>query len=380
MVVLDITANAGGMALQNEATMQWSTGSIARQTAPVGVIEPQLDMEKTVDIPVATPGLLLTYRMRIFHTGASGLDAYDVVITDTLPAGVIYVPGSLQFVTGSGTAPDALDDAATDPVTGQPALRAVWNTLPLGGESTIQFTALFGTVLPGVVVVNTASTEWTSLPGQVPALPDTYLSEFNRPYSHERRYDPLYPADVYRVTSTVNVAAPALPETGFAPGRMTNLPFQTTQNRYADFGGLRLEIPKLRQNLPVVGVPIIGKGWDLTWLWNKAGYLEGTAYPGAAGNSVITAHVYLSNGLPGPFVNLSGLRWGDQIILHTGGQRYVYAVRSVARILPSDNTVLHHEEYSWLTLLTCQGYNEDSRTYGYRTVVRAVLMRIEAGS
>jgi LPXTG-site transpeptidase (sortase) family protein len=379
-VVLDIAANVRGVSLSNSATMQWATGHITRQTPPVRIIESDLGLEKSVDHPMAAPGMPLIYRVRIYHTGNSQLDAYDVTINDILPEGVAYVPGSLSFVTGSGTPPNLLDDTGIDPGTGHPIIHAVWNTLALGQQSTIEFIADFGDNLPKTKIVNTAGAEWTSLPGSVPAPPATYLSIYNQQFSHERRYDPLNPADRYRVTSAVTVTALSLPDTGFAPGRVTSLPPQTSNKRYAYLGGLLLEIPKLNQNLPVVGVPITNNGWDLTWLWDQAGYLTGTAYPGSAGNSVITAHVYLSNGLPGPFVNLGTLRWGDRIILLGGGQRFIYEVRENTRVLPTDITPFRHEENPWLTLITCQDYNWFSNSYRYRTVVRAVLIAVEAGS
>ena len=41
---------------------------------------------------------------------------------------------------------------------------------------------------------------------------------------------------------------------------------------------------------------------------------------------VLTAHVYLANGLPGPFANLNELKYGDQIIIHAYGQRDIWCV------------------------------------------------------
>jgi LPXTG-site transpeptidase (sortase) family protein len=375
-VVLDVLANAGGVSLANDATMQWSAGSVSRQTSPVTIVEPDLGLEKTVDIPLAAPNMVLTYQIRIFHNPGSQLPAYDAVINDVLPDDVTYVPGSLSFVTGSGVTPTALDDTAVDPTTGNLVMRASWDEIPLGQESTVQFQVTFGPVPAGSAVVNTAAAEWTSLPGDVPAPPDTYLSAYNQPYSHERRYDPLYPADVYQVVSSASVTALSLPDTGFAPDKTTILPAQPAEKRYARLGNLRLSIPRLDQDLPIVGVPLTNDGWDLTWLWDQAGYLEGTAFPGTAGNSVLTAHVYLPDGLPGPFANLNTLRWGDRIILTVDGQRYFYEVRANTSVLPSDNSPFRHEETPWLTLVTCHGYDSWQDTYRYRQVVRAVLVEI----
>ncbi|MBN2085466.1 MAG: DUF11 domain-containing protein, partial [Anaerolineales bacterium] len=376
VVVLDTIANIREVTLANEALMQWTSGSIRRQTAPVRIIESDLGLEKTVDRPSATPWMVLTYQIRIFHTGVSQLAAYDAVINDILPDDLTYVPGSLSFVSGSGVAPTFLDDTAIDPGTGNLVMRAEWDALPLGQEATIQFQVTFGPIPAGSSVVNTASAEWTSLPLDVPAPPATYLSAFNQPYSHERRYDPLNPADVYRVSSDVSVGLLSLPETGFAPDIVKDLPSQPAEKEYAKLGDLRIQIPRLNKNLLVVGIPITADGWDLTWLWDQAGYLEGTAFPGTAGNSVITAHVYLPNGLPGPFANLNTLRWGDQIYLSFNGQRYIYEVRTNTSVAPADTSSFRHEELPWLTLVTCLGYDPHLDTYRYRQVARAVLIEV----
>ncbi len=62
-----------------------------------------------------------------------------------------------------------------------------------------------------------------------------------------------------------------------------------------------------------MGIPLQNGTWDLTWLSRQAGWLEGTAYPTLDGNSVLTAHVYLPNGQPGPFIDLGKLSWGQEI-------------------------------------------------------------------
>jgi LPXTG-site transpeptidase (sortase) family protein len=117
--------------------------------------------------------------------------------------------------------------------------------------------------------------------------------------------------------------------------------------------------------------------WDLTWLSNQAGYLQGTAFPTWNGNSAITAHVYLSNGKPGPFVSLNTLKWGDEVIVHAFGKQYVYQVRDNQRVTPTDMSVFRHEEKPWVTLITCQGYNEATGKYQYRVAVHAVLIRVD---
>ncbi|HTX79119.1 MAG TPA: sortase, partial [Longilinea sp.] len=171
---------------------------------------------------------------------------------------------------------------------------------------------------------------------------------------------------------------PMLPATGFAPGVQTVLPVRPSAEADIKEIGLTLDIPDLKVNVPIEGVPLTDHGWDLTWLGNEVGYLDGTAFPTWTGNSVITGHVYLANGKPGPFVDLDQLQWGDQIIVHASwGQDYVYEVRSVREVAPDDLSILKHEDQSWLTLVTCQGYDQRTNSYQKRLMVRAVLVSIK---
>jgi LPXTG-site transpeptidase (sortase) family protein len=181
-------------------------------------------------------------------------------------------------------------------------------------------------------------------------------------------------------TDTVKIGNPSdkadvLPATGFAPDIFTALPLQPKNMAYAS-QDMTVEIPRLGVSMPVVGVPQVDKQWDVTWLGNQAGWLNGTAFPTWAGNSVITGHVYLSNGKPGPFRYLSSLRWGDQVIIHAFGQKYIYEVRNLLFVSPNNASIISHEEQPWLTLLTCKDYDEKSNTYKTRVAVKAVLVKV----
>ena len=81
---------------------------------------------------------------------------------------------------------------------------------------------------------------------------------------------------------------------------------------------------------------------------------------------------------PGLFANLADLSWGDEVIVHAFGQQYVYQVREVdALVDPQEMDVLDGEDYPWLTLITCRGYDQNSGEYRWRVVVRAVQVRVE---
>ncbi|MGD0750899.1 MAG: S8 family serine peptidase [Anaerolineales bacterium] len=187
-------------------------------------------------------------------------------------------------------------------------------------------------------------------------------------------------------TTSRQMAAAVLPATGFSPDRITILPEQSAVKDYTvfstgmktDLGDLWLEIPRLGVEIPIVGVPLFDNGWDVSWLGDQAGWLNGTAFPTHAGNSVLAAHVYDASGQPGPFVHLGSLVWGDQIIVHAFGQEYVYAVREAELLAPGAvAAAIKHEQLPWLTLITCQGYEEASNTYRYRVVVSAVQVAIK---
>jgi LPXTG-site transpeptidase (sortase) family protein len=180
----------------------------------------------------------------------------------------------------------------------------------------------------------------------------------------------------------ITIVDPGLvaPETGFAPGRTTSLPVQPEEKAYVALGDLWLEIPSLGVETTIVGVPQTGGGWDVSWLWDDAGYLNGTAFPTWAGNSVITAHVTLPTGAAGPFADLKDLRFGDQVVIHAWGLRHVYEVREQDLVSPFDREIFRHEELSWLTLVTCHGFDERENAYRWRVSTRAVLVSIESDS
>jgi LPXTG-site transpeptidase (sortase) family protein len=169
-----------------------------------------------------------------------------------------------------------------------------------------------------------------------------------------------------------------LPITGFAPDTITKLPPMPENFSYTKTN-FWLEVQKLGLKTDIVGIPFDkDKGeWNITWLYKEAGWLDGTAYPTHEGNSALTAHVTLADGTPGPFAKLNTLNYGDQVIIHLDGQKYIYEVRNVTRVRPDVvDLALKHEKLPWLTLITCDTYDKATGGYAYRTVVRAVLLKV----
>ncbi len=179
------------------------------------------------------------------------------------------------------------------------------------------------------------------------------------------------------VDFTVRQAPTELPATGFAPGRVTQLPQQPVGKAYTATE-LVLEIPSLGVKTPIVGVPRSADSWDVSWLGESAGWLEGSAFPTWNGNTVLTGHVWDADNTPGVFFEIKNLRYGDKVYVHAFGLTYVYEVRENHWVWGGRNpsAVLQHEEMDWVTLLTCEAYNPLTGNYFLRRVVRAVLVEI----
>lgn len=184
----------------------------------------------------------------------------------------------------------------------------------------------------------------------------------------------------FRVTSPANGSEDdgvILPVTGFAPGRISPLSAATNSMQYSDTA-MTLKIPSLGVSAAIVGVPGEDGNWDVSWLEDSAGWLQGSAYPTWQGNTVLTGHVWDANNQPGIFVNIKNLQYGDRILIRSGELTYVYEVRENATVDPNDfETVFKHEELDWITLLTCEGFDPSTGQYSQRRMVRAVLISLE---
>jgi len=389
-IVLDIAVNINGNVLNNSVTWSWSGGSIGPAQTTVTIVEPQLTIIKTSNVNFIANGSEATFTLTVSHTPASNSDAFDVVVTDILPTGLSYIANSLDCTVGAQDPDVSCVFDNSNPA--QPTLRAEWSVfIRNGGTGQIRFRVAGNASLPQGGVTNTANVEWTSMPGDQ----TTPQSSTPNVYSTERYYDPgdainIYGASSSRTLTQVtggggggggnnnnnppNQGGFLIPLTGFAPNAVTEL---DSAKRPA-YGPtlLTIEIPSIKVNAPVVGIQLKAGSWDVSWLANQAGWLEGTAYPTWSGNSVITAHVVNADGKPGLFARLNKVRIGDYIFLYQSGYRYTYQIVSNKYVRPDDITVLKHEEKAYITLITCDDYDEETMTYLRRSVVRAVLIDV----
>ena len=170
--------------------------------------------------------------------------------------------------------------------------------------------------------------------------------------------------------------ASSLPEAGPLPGTALPLPSQPQIGYYHDIGDLRLELPKLDVQVLILGVPYEQRSWDVSMLWNRSGYLEGTAFPTRIGNSALTGHTHLASGAPGPFFRLGELRWSDEVVIRGFGYRHIYVVRHIRFVRPKDSSVTAYRDQDWITLLTCKDHDKELDPYVSRMGVQAVLNRV----
>jgi len=330
----------------NNVAVNLSAGTTAtvhfgdQTTGPAQIADPAVT--KYGSPTQATVGSVVIYTITVGNNGNT--NATNVVVTDTKPAFLDLISISI-----------APNPGLTPVITG--------NT----------FTINFGTVTPSdsyVVTVVTRVNAQGKPPGGANQVSLTTSSGTDRIFNNSASAS-------LQITESVGGGRSKLPETGFAPNRVTDLS-QVPAETYRQTGGLTLDIPSLNLSIPVVGVPLRGGDWNVSWLGNQAGWLEGSSFPTWEGNSVLTSHVYLSNGLPGPFVNLSTLKYGDKVIIHAFGEKYIFEVRSNEIVAPSDVSAFKHEERPWLTLVTCREYDEKTNSYRQRLIVRAVLVSVVA--
>ena len=137
---------------------------------------------------------------------------------------------------------------------------------------------------------------------------------------------------------------------------IANLPLPTPGPAQA----MRIQIQAINVDAPVVQ----GDSWDQ--LKKGVGQHVGSADPGQAGNVVLSAHDDVFGEI---FRNLDRLQPGDQVLLFTAQQQYVYIVTSSQIVAPTQVDVMNPTSDPTLTLISCYPYMVDKK----RIVVFAKL-------
>lgn len=164
-----------------------------------------------------------------------------------------------------------------------------------------------------------------------------------------------------------------LPETGF-PINQYFLPSKPLDLSYASLG-MELQLPLLDVTTQLVWVPLTDDHWEVKWLEDRGGVLEGSAVPGE-GVSMIAAHNHLTDQRIGPFLFIGSLKENDRIFIRKStGELIEFAVRYNALYKPNEFaevTVKASEYEKPLVLITCENESYNGN-YLDRRVIFAEL-------
>ncbi|MFN8465060.1 MAG: hypothetical protein U0X20_05890 [Caldilineaceae bacterium] len=169
-VVENIAANQDGVRYTNTATLGWhDLGGSALPPQISNVVstrlaEPNLVIEKVAAPKGVRPGDVVFYHIRVYHAPTSTVPAYNVVISDVVPAGLTYISGSWSRDN------EPVDLAATGYYTEQSPRLAAWfpvisttvdaaNPLDLSFQAVVDLNAGLGSL-----ITNAVTTTWQSLP------------------------------------------------------------------------------------------------------------------------------------------------------------------------------------------------------------------------
>ncbi len=137
---------------------------------------------------------------------------------------------------------------------------------------------------------------------------------------------------------------------------LANIPLPTPSPAHAT----RIQIPALGVDAPVVQ----GDGWEQ--LKKGVGQHVGTPNPGEKGNLVLSAHNDVFGEI---FRDLDRLKPGDEVIISTTQQAYVYVVRQTQIVEPTQVEVMAPTQEAVVSLISCYPYMVDNQ----RIVVVAEL-------
>ena len=175
VVALDVAGNRQGTSLPDAPSFTYTGGSATATPVTATAAVPAIQVTKSVDNPHAQAGDTVTYTITLQHAVGSGADAFNVDLTDALPAGVTYVAASLGASTSNGVSAPALTDS-------DGLIIANYAAFPIGGASTLTFQGVVGYGVAGLTpVTNTANLTYTSEPFSV----DTQVTP-NNPAAYER--------------------------------------------------------------------------------------------------------------------------------------------------------------------------------------------------
>lgn len=262
--VLSIPANSNGQTKTNTVTSTWTgqVGGAQTATTSFDIVEPVLAINKSFSMASGDAGDSTVMTLNVAHTGASNADAFDLSITDTMPAGMTI---DTAFGTdGIDNDNDGSTDEADEITLGSNAATSTALTLNATTTGNPLFSAyprvssaliyrarvnILTTVFPGEVITNTATVASSSLPG-TPIDERTYSVNTNATYT------------VNNASISKNVLSSSLPETTAA-----QLNPALTDLSIGEEVTYRIQVPmpevmatnvRIRDSLPLELVPVSG--------------------------------------------------------------------------------------------------------------------------
>ena len=132
-----------------------------------------------------------------------------------------------------------------------------------------------------------------------------------------------------------------------------------------------LQVPALNIRTELVTIPLKDGIWQVDWLKDRAGVLEGSALPGK-GISIVAAHNTLNDTEYGPFALLRTLEENDLITtVDSEGDMHLFRVYANELLEPDDMETLEAiagRETNPLVLLTCENESAEGGFLNRRVV------------
>jgi sortase A len=129
---------------------------------------------------------------------------------------------------------------------------------------------------------------------------------------------------------------------------LANIPIPTPGPEQA----IRIQIPAIGVDAPIVQ----GDGWEQ--LKKGVGQHIGTANPGSAGNTVLSAHNDIFGEI---FRDLDRLKPGDEITIYTNQRSYTYVISDSNIVEPTQVDIMDSTSQPTLTLISCYPYLVDDK-------------------
>ncbi|MFB3764164.1 MAG: hypothetical protein ACE14P_02835 [Methanotrichaceae archaeon] len=163
--VANTPGNRAGVTLHpNKASIKWRDSHglhlNSNEAVPVEIVEPDLIIEKRIIPESASVGDNISCIISIFHSSKSGSDAFDADVTEYLPKGLAYIPGSMKI---SGEPSGSSDKSSPSLLIWHfDSIDSSWRD---GNPIRLRYNA---TVLEGGSCCSKSALTWTSAQGNSP--------------------------------------------------------------------------------------------------------------------------------------------------------------------------------------------------------------------